>query len=205
MTIKDHIRERYPNEPTDLIARDLNISLAKVYRIAKSMGVKKTPEYMKTHAPGWGNLMVHGAKYRFQKGNKPHNTGKKVKPTVYAALEKTMFKKGNKPYNTQPDGTIRVQVKNNEKPYQYIKISDNYWRLLHRVIWEEHNGPIPPKHMVRFIDGNTMNCELSNLECVSMAQNMNENTIRRYPEEIQELIILNAKLNRKINGKEQNQ
>ena len=205
MTIKDHIRERYPHEPTDLIARDLNISLAKVYRIAKSMGVKKTAEYMRTHAPGWGNLMKHGAKYRFQKGNKPHNTGKKVKPTVYAALQKTMFKKGNKPHNIQPDGTIRVQVKNNEKPYQYIKISDNYWRLLHRLIWEEHNGPIPPKHMIRFIDGNTMNCELSNLECVSMAQNMNDNTIRRYPEEIQELIILNAKLNRKINGKEQNQ
>ena len=205
MTIKDHIRERYPHEPTDLIARDLNISLAKVYRIAKSMGVKKTAEYMKTHAPGWGNLMVHGAKYRFQKGNKPHNTGKKVKPTVYAALQKTMFKKGNKPYNTQPDGTIHWRMDKVGRNYAYIKIKDNHWRLLHRVIWEEHNGPIPPKHMIRFIDGNSMNCELSNLECVSMVQNMNDNTIQRYPEELKELMKLNAKLNRKINGKEQNQ
>jgi hypothetical protein len=203
MTIKDHIRERYPNEPTDLIARDLNISIAKVYRIAKSIKVKKSPEMIRAMAINI-KLSEKGKATQFKKGNKPHNTGKKVKPTVYAALEKTMFKKGNKPHNIQPDGTIRINIKYNEKPYQYIKIADSNWRLLHRVIWEEHNGPIPDKHMIRFIDGNTMNCELSNLECVSMAQNMNENTIRRYPEELQELMKLNAKLNRKINGKEQN-
>jgi hypothetical protein len=204
MSIKDHIRERYPNEPADLIARDLNISMAKVYRIAKSMGVKKSPEMLRAMAINL-KLSEKGKAHQFKKGNKPHNTGKKVKPTVYAALEKTMFKKGNKPHNTKPESTIRINSKYNEKPYQYIKIADSDWRLLHRVIWEEHNGPIPDKHMIRFIDGNTMNCELSNLECVSMAQNMNENTIRRYPEELQELMKLNAKLNRKINGKEQNQ
>ena len=120
MSIKDHIRERYPNEPTDLIARDLNISMAKVYRIAKSMGVKKSPEMLRAMAINL-KLSEKGKAHQFKKGNKPHNTGKKVKPTVYAALEKTMFKKGNKPYNTKPESTIRINSKYNEKAKQMEK------------------------------------------------------------------------------------
>jgi len=204
MTIKDHIRERYPNEPADLIARDLNITVSKVYNIAHRLGVKKSAEFLKSMAFN-SKLSEKGKAHQYKKGLVPHNKGLKMPDELYNKVKRTMFKKGNKPHNTQPDGTIRINSKNNEKPYQYIKIADSDWRLLHRVIWEQHNGPIPDKHMIRFIDGNTMNCELSNLECVSMKKNMTDNTIQRYPEELQELMKLNAKLNRKINGKEQNQ
>lgn len=204
MTIKDHIRERYPNEPADLIARDLNITISKVYNIAHRLGVKKSAEFLKSMAIN-SNLSEKGKAHQYKKGLVPHNKGLKMPDELYNKVKRTMFKKGNKPHNTQPNGTIRLQTKNNEKPYQYIKIADSDWRLLHRVIWEQHNGPIPPKHMIRFIDGNTMNCELSNLECVSMKKNMTDNTIQRYPEELKELMKLTAKLNRKINGKEQNQ
>lgn len=204
MTIKDHIRERYPHEPADLIARDLNITISKVYNIAHRLGVKKSAEFLKSMAIN-SNLSEKGKAHQYKKGLVPHNKGLKMPDELYNKVKRTMFKKGNKPHNTQPDGTIRLQTKNNEKPYQYIKIADSDWRLLHRVIWEQHNGPIPPKHMIRFIDGNTMNCELSNLECVSMKKNMTDNTIQRYPEELKELMKLTAKLNRKINGKEQNQ
>lgn len=204
MTIKDHIRERYPHEPADLIALDLNITISKVYNIAHRLGVKKSAEFLKSMAIN-SNLSEKGKAHQYKKGLVPHNKGLKMPDELYNKVKRTMFKKGNKPHNTQPDGTIRLQTKNNEKPYQYIKIADSDWRLLHRVIWEQHNGPIPPKHMIRFIDGNTMNCELSNLECVSMKKNMTDNTIQRYPEELKELMKLTAKLNRKINGKEQNQ
>ena len=35
-----------------------------------------------------------------------------------------------------------------------------------RWVWEQANGPIPKGHVVILLDGDPMNCELGNLECV---------------------------------------
>jgi len=40
---------------------------------------------------------------------------------------------------------------------------------------------------------------------IDMRNNMNRNTIQRFPVEIQEVIKLNSKLKKKINGTKQNQ
>ena len=37
------------------------------------------------------------------------------------------------------------------------------WELLHRAVWEEHNGPIPDGYCVVFRDGNKQNCNIENL------------------------------------------
>jgi HNH endonuclease len=37
---------------------------------------------------------------------------------------------------------------------------------LHRVIWAEHHGPIPPNFVVRHLDGDPDNNDISNLELV---------------------------------------
>jgi hypothetical protein len=76
---------------------------------------------------------------------------------------------------------------------------------MHRVVWEQHNGSIPPGHVVRFKDGNTMHWDINNLEMIDMRNNMDRNTIQRFPVEIQEVIKLNSKLKKKINGTKQNQ
>ena len=204
MSINDEIRARYSNEPTINIARDLNISVSKVYYRAHRMGLRKSVEYMKEVAPGRDNLIIHGAAFRFKKGNISHNKGVKMPDEVYNKVKRTMFKKGIKPHNTQPVGTINLRVDNQNRVYAYIKIRDSYWRLIHRVVWEQHHGPIPSKHIVTFKDGNTLNWDISNLECISMKQNINKNSIQRYPVELQQVMKLTAKLNRKINGKEQN-
>jgi hypothetical protein len=203
MSIKDHIRERYPHENSKVIAQDLNISLSKVYNIAFDLGIKKTPEYLKSMAV-ISNLSERGKEHQYKKGHAPHNKGVKMPDEVYNKVKRTMFKKGTKPHNTQPVGTINLRVDKNNRVYAYIKIRDSYWRLIHRVIWEQHHGPIPSKHIVTFKDGNALNWDISNLECISMKQNINNNTIQRYPEELQQVMKLTAKLNRKINGKEQN-
>lgn len=39
-------------------------------------------------------------------------------------------------------------------------------QLLHRVIWEYHNGPIPRDGIIHHIDGNPLNNAPENLECV---------------------------------------
>jgi hypothetical protein len=59
--------------------------------------------------------------------------------------------------------------------------------------------------VVRFKDGNTMHWDINNLEMIDMRNNMDRNTIQRFPVEIQEVIKLNSKLKKKINGTKQNQ
>jgi hypothetical protein len=59
--------------------------------------------------------------------------------------------------------------------------------------------------VVRFKDGNTMHWDINNLELIGQCQNMELNTIQRYPNEVRQVIKLNNKLKRKINGKKQNQ
>ena len=44
--------------------------------------------------------------------------------------------------------------------------------MLHRTVWEEHNGPIPEGMMVTFKDGNTENCDIGNLTLIDMAENV---------------------------------
>jgi hypothetical protein len=40
---------------------------------------------------------------------------------------------------------------------------------LHRDVWSEANGPIPDGHHVHHIDGDTLNNDISNLECLTPA------------------------------------
>ena len=69
-------------------------------------------------------------------------------------------------------------------------------------MWEQAHGPIPAKHIVRFIDGNTMNLDLTNLECIPMRENAKRNTIHRFPDDLKKLIRLKAKLNKTIKNKQ---
>jgi hypothetical protein len=39
--------------------------------------------------------------------------------------------------------------------------------LLHRIVWIEHHGPIPPGHQVMFRDRDRTNCAIDNLYCAS--------------------------------------
>lgn len=45
------------------------------------------------------------------------------------------------------------------------------WEFLHRVVWEEHNGPIPDGKMIIFRDGDRSNCDISNLMLVTKGEN----------------------------------
>ena len=43
-------------------------------------------------------------------------------------------------------------------------------RLLHRRIWADHNGPIPPKHSIHHKDHDWRNSDIQNLECMPSGQ-----------------------------------
>lgn len=102
----------------------------------------------------------------FQKGIVPFNAGTKG----VMSSNRTSFKKGNKPHNWRPIGFERVS----RDGYLQRKVTDtgctkDDFVEVHRLVWEENNGPIPAGHIVIFIDGDKMNVEPENLELVSRA------------------------------------
>jgi hypothetical protein len=206
MTPNEIIRQRFPHERTQGIADDLGLTYSQVANRAFSMGLKKTLEFKSSESSGRSNLINGGKKFRFTPGHTPFNKGKEMPTEVYDKVKATMFKKGNRPYNWKPDGTIveRKDADQRGRIYLYYKVADSKWILYHQKIWTDANGPIPNKHIVTFIDGNTRNCQLENLECISMKDNVIRNSIHRFPEEIKEVIKLTTKLNKTINGKKQN-
>lgn len=200
MTLKEQILNRYSNEPTDLIAKDLNVDIRYIYNVAYRAGVKKSKEYKDKYQPGYQNLLSYGYMTRFKEGNIPHNKGVPMRSDVYEKVKHTMFKKGNKPHNTKPIGTISLRADNSGKQYQYIKIADSHWELYHRYIYEQHYGPIPKGQVVIFKDKNQNNLSIDNLSCISKENNMNNNSIHNYPAPIKHILRLYQKLKRKING-----
>jgi hypothetical protein len=109
---------------------------------------------------------------RFVKGMTTWNKATKglTKPN------KTSFKNGHLPHNSREDGELSIHhKKKSNKSYYYIRVAKNKWVLYNHYIWEQHNGKIPPKHIIAFKDSNTLNCAIDNLECLSMAQNLQRN------------------------------
>jgi hypothetical protein len=194
--MNDIIRQRYPFEPTKKIADDLGLSESSVYNRAWSMGIKKDPVYLRStqFPPGY----LGGKATQFQKGQAPPNKGQKMSKDLYQKVAKTMFKKGNKPMNTQPIGTIHQRSDKSGKMYLYIKLADSNWQLLNRYTWEQYHGPIPKGLIVAYKDGNYLNNDIDNLMLLTKKENMARNTIQRFPVELQKLIKINCKLNKKI-------
>lgn len=136
---------------------------------------------------------------RFKEGIVPWSAGKKMPPGWGGA---TRFQKGQLPKNTKSDGYLSVR-KAKGRPYVWIRIRLNYWRELHRVMWEKTMGPIPKGYNVQFKDKNSLNCEPSNLYLIDRHNQIMQNTIHRYPPEVKSLIRLEGKLKRKIKSYEE--
>ncbi len=119
---------------------------------------------------------------KFHKGMTPHNKGKGG--TGYSNSNSGTFKKGCASNNLRPVGSERTD----KDGYTLIKISDNphKWLFKHVHIWINANGPVPKKHLIRFISDNKANFALSNLECMpkSLHVQLNKN---RYPSEHSEI------------------
>jgi hypothetical protein len=199
--IKQQIIDLYPNHSSKYIAELLGVTISKVYNTAWGAKVKKSAEYMLT--PESGRIIEPSVANQFKPGHTPHNKGKQLNAEIYEKVAPTMFKKGNKPHNTKPNGTINIRADKTGRLYQYIKIKDCQWELLQRHVWTQANGEIPSGSVIIFLDGNYLNCELTNLQVITRKENMARNTIQRYPAELQEVMKLTSKLKRKTNGKQQ--
>ena len=97
---------------------------------------------------------------RFPAGQPSWNAGKKG----FMGANVTSFKKGQMPHNHKPVGHERITVDG----FIEVKVAEpNVFKGKHRIVYEQHHGEIPKGHVIKFIDGNPLNCEISNLMLIS--------------------------------------
>lgn len=128
---------------------------------------------------------------QFQKGQKPHNKGKKG--ICADGCEKTWFKKGHIPKNYRPVGSERV----NKDGYVEVKVADpNKWKLKHRVVWEAVNGKIPKGCIIIFRDNDKTNINIDNLLLIKRGIHavLNHTGLCEYSGEFKETTIRIAEL-----------
>lgn len=175
-----YLREHYANTKNSDLAQDLGCSTHAVANKGFALKLKKSHEFIKATS------------CQFKKGMTPHNKGKPMPDSTKAKL-KTMFKKGYKPKNKLEVGTERVD----KDGYIYVKVSDspNKWVAKHHIVWGKD---VPKGYKLVFVDGNKKNFDISNFQLISDAEQMKKNTIKRFPQELQNLIRTLKKLQRTI-------
>ena len=200
----NELKELYPNTLSAHLAEKYNCSISAIYYRADKLGLKKSKEFVAETSRIHSSRPDHGGRrYQFKKGQTPPNKGRKMHEYMSReAIERTKatrFKKGNIPPNHKPIGHERVTVDG----YVEVKVRDGCgnrnFELKHRLVWEKHNGPIPEGHNIQFKDGNRQNCNIENLYMISRSEQISENTIHRYPNELKRAIRLTNKLQKQIN------
>ncbi len=186
------LKKLYAIKPGSHIAKLLGRTPSTVRQRLKKLGLNVPPEKLQE----FKNISL------FKKGRISPNKGKKIEEFMSAEaikkLEPKRFKKGQVPHNiAAADGTITIRTFRGIK-YKYIRLNVCKWVQLHRHIWEQHNGLIPPMHNVIFKDSNTMNCVIENLGLLSNAELMKRNSIHNLPPELKEIINIGKSLNNKI-------
>lgn len=172
--------EYYPHRSTKEVAFITGKSISQCYAKAFALQLHKTPEYLETEASG--RLQKGNQATQFYKGHEPWNKG--MKGVAFGGIE-TRFKKGTVPPNHREVGSERID----EDGYTYIKIAEHTrWVLKHRHIYEQHYGKLEPHMIVTFRDKNISNFEIDNLEAITKVENMQRNTITKYPSPIRETI-----------------
>lgn len=193
------IAELYPNMLTQEVADRLGLPIRKVYQYANRMGIYKSAEFLAAETQRVGKALGCNEKAiaaRFKPGQVSWNKGRKG--ICYSP--ETQFKKGNLPYNTKHDGAIVTRTDKRGKQYQFIRTSLGVWEALHVHVYKKEVGEVPEGHVVRFVDGNTLNCDPSNLVAVSRKDNMLYNSIMRYPKDVRVVMKTLGKLKKKINN-----
>lgn len=200
----------YPNIRTRTIADWLMRSERQTYSRAFTLGLHKTPEFLASDQSGRLTKLTNGGeRFRFQKGLVPWNKGVKGSCGTHPNSRRTQFTKGQlngrAAQLAAPLGALRITKDGQlERKVTTVSGANNLrWKPVSRLVWEAANGPVPPKHLVRFKAGMATTVEsqitIDKLELISMADNMKRNSYHNYPQPIPKLIQLKGALKRQIN------
>jgi hypothetical protein len=189
---------------TTEIDNDLQKHYLKIPSKALAKKVGKSDTFVRTRLRQLGLVIPREiiekrkSESQIKKGSIPPNKGKKMPAHIYEKAKPTMFKKGNLPMNTLHDNAITVRKDKSGNFYLHIRISKGKWQMLHVYNWEKINGTVPEGKILVFKNRTRMDCQVSNLECITLEENMRRNSINNYPKEVIEVIKLKSKLQTKL-------
>ncbi len=163
--VNNFIIEHHKGTPYREMARMVN----------EKFGTEYGPENMKQR---YSSLKLDsGLTGQFEKGHVPATKGMKWDEYMPKESQErsraTCYKKGNVPVDHKEVGTITIRNQHatgdealNRKVY-YIKISEpNKWEPLHHHNWKKKHGKIPRNHVVAFVNGNSLDPRIENLEVI---------------------------------------
>ena len=186
------LRKLYPDHSNKEIAKRLGTTKSAVNSAAFQLKLLKSPEWKREVAK----------KGQFKKGYIPPNKGKKwdeyASKETQEKMRRTCFKKGQIPKNHKPVGWERKT----KDGYWEIKVAEpRTFKAKHRLLWEEHHGPIPKGVNIVFIDGNPDNITIENLRAETMVEKFNRccSIHTTLPPELRELVQLKGALRRQLN------
>lgn len=196
----------YPDVPCADIAALMGLRPGSVYQKAMALGIKKSAAFFASDAAGRiqrGKQHPAMVANQFKAGLVPWNKGLEYHPGGRCA--ETQFPKGHRPHTWQPLGTLRITADGYlERKVTNLPGPNNVrWHGVHRLVWAEVHGPIPPRHIVVFKPGQkTTELELitvDKLECITRAQHAQRNHPRSRNPELGRLIQLKGAITRQVN------
>lgn len=190
-------RSKFPPGIGDFIAENVKgrsyAELAVMVR--EHFGIEFTTLQARAYAKNHGT--ISGRDTRFPKGHAPYNKGRRqeeyMTPEQIENSKKNRFQKGRAPHNKMKVGDEAIT----SSGYRVRKVAEpNKWEPVQRLVWQEHNGPIPEDCILVFLDGDPLNCSIDNLRLVTRAENarLNQNHLRAKDPELTKTGILIAKL-----------
>lgn len=141
-------------------------------------------------------LVLKVGKTAGQIKNKAANLGLRRDQSILDATRFRPYPRGKKSYNWIEPGERRDTGK-----YISLKLPGGEWVLEHRWVWEQANGPIPDDCVIVARDGNIRNTALANLKLVTKDEHCRRNQVRKYPAELQDVILAQQDLKRAIREK----
>jgi hypothetical protein len=85
-----------------------------------------------------------------------------------------------------------------------VEKTANGFKMVHVLMWEAINGPVPKGMFVVFKDRNKQNICIENLELIDRHEHMRRNNIKNLPEELREVLHIKKSITRQINKLEKN-
>lgn len=206
------LRALYPDLKADTVAREIGRSVGSVHRKAALLGIGKSEAFKASFASGRiqaANTDPRMVATRFKPGHKTWNTGVKGSTGLHDNCRATQFKPGQKPHTWVPVGSHRINTskgiprleqKTNDKPGpNHVR-----WIPVTRIVWEQHHGPVPPKHIVVFADSKKATTVLEEITvdkliCISRAQNAMRNSLYSKDHDLGRLAQLKGAITRQVN------
>lgn len=206
------LRALYPDLKADTVAREIGRSVGSVHRKAALLGIGKSEAFKASFASGRISAARNDPRMvatRFKPGHKTWNKDKPGTTGLHDNCRATQFKPGQKPHTTAPIGAYRINVtkgiprleqKLNDKPGpNHVR-----WIPVSRIVWEQHHGPIKPKHIVVFADSKQATTVLEEITvdkliCITRAEHARRNSMYSKDHELGRLSQLKGAITRQIN------